>query len=54
MSPKQALQRFERIGQAYLLFGQTEPALFHLIFGKGNEGFRKALISGNGRSPTFA
>jgi AcrR family transcriptional regulator len=54
MNVKQAIQRFERIGQAYLQFGQDEPALFHLIFGKGASTFRKEMASTGDRTPTFA
>jgi AcrR family transcriptional regulator len=54
INAKQAIQRFERIGNAYLEFGQEEPALFHLIFGKGASAFRKKMASSVDRTPTFA
>jgi AcrR family transcriptional regulator len=54
INAKQAIQRFERIGNAYLEFGQEEPALFHLIFGKGASAFRKGITSSGNRTPTFA
>jgi AcrR family transcriptional regulator len=54
LNAKQAIYRFERIGQAYLMFGQEEPALFHLIFGKGASAFRKAMAPSGNRTPTFA
>jgi AcrR family transcriptional regulator len=54
INAKQAILRFERIGQAYLQFGQEEPALFHLIFGKGASAFRKEMASSGDRTPTFA
>jgi AcrR family transcriptional regulator len=54
VSAKQAVQRFERIGGAYLQFGVEEPALFNLIFGKGATSFRKLVASNGQRTPTFA
>jgi AcrR family transcriptional regulator len=54
LNAKHAMQRFERIGQAYLLFGQEEPALFHLIFGKGASPFRQKMAASGERTPTFA
>jgi AcrR family transcriptional regulator len=51
---KEATRRFERIGQAYLAFGREEPALFHLIFGKGTAAMRREISPGGERSPTFA
>lgn len=53
-NPKQAIRRFERIGQAYLQFGREEPALLHLIFGKSASAFRKEMASSGDRTPTFA
>jgi AcrR family transcriptional regulator len=54
LNVKQAILRFERIGQAYLKFGQDEPALFHLIFGNGASAFRKEVAANADRTPTFA
>jgi AcrR family transcriptional regulator len=51
---KQASQRFEKIGEAYLQFGLNEPALFQLIFGKGASTFRQGIASNGERTPTFA
>jgi AcrR family transcriptional regulator len=51
---KEAIKRFERIGQAYLQFGTEEPALFHLIFGKGASAYRRSIASNAERTPTFA
>lgn len=51
---KQAVQRFDRIGAAYLHFGVEEPALFNLIFGKGAASFRQLVTSSGERTPTFA
>jgi AcrR family transcriptional regulator len=50
----QAALRFERIGHAYLQFGLEEPALFHLIFGKGAASFRQLAAPSGQRTPTFA
>jgi AcrR family transcriptional regulator len=54
INARQAIQRFERIGQAYLQFGREEPALLHLIFGKSASAFRKEMASNGDRTPTFA
>jgi AcrR family transcriptional regulator len=51
---RQAKQRFELIGEAYLKFGLKEPALFQLIFGKGASPFRQGISSSGERTPTFA
>jgi AcrR family transcriptional regulator len=51
---KQAIQRFERIGQAYVQFGYEEPAFFQLIFGKNANAYRSSMASNNARTPTFA
>ncbi len=49
----QAVQRFERIGHAYVQFGLEEPALFNLIFGKGASSFRQRMTASGERTPTF-
>jgi AcrR family transcriptional regulator len=54
LNAKQAIQRFEQIGQAYVQFGQQEPALFHLIFGKGASSHRQQTAAGEGQTPTFS
>jgi AcrR family transcriptional regulator len=54
VSEKQAIQRFERIGRAYVQFGLDEPALFNLIFGKGASSFRQKVAVSGERTPTFA
>jgi AcrR family transcriptional regulator len=54
LNAKQAALRFERIGQAYVRFGEEEPALFHLIFGKNASAYRKEATSRGDRTPTFA
>jgi AcrR family transcriptional regulator len=51
---RQALQRFQKIGEAYVQFGLKEPALFQLIFGKGASTFRQGLAANGERTPTFA
>lgn len=51
---KQAIQRFERIGHAYLQFGLNEPALFHLVFGKGASGYRQRAATGDQSVSTFS
>lgn len=51
---KQANQRFERIGQAYVQFGLDEPALFNLIFGKSASNYRQKASASGERTPTFA
>ncbi len=54
VNTRQAVQRFERIGAAYLQFGLEEPALFNLIFGKGAASFRQLVTASGERTPTFA
>jgi AcrR family transcriptional regulator len=51
---KQAVERFERLGQAYFMFGLEEPALLALIFGKGASHFRQQAAASGERTPTFA
>jgi AcrR family transcriptional regulator len=53
-SAKQAIQRFERIGQAYVKFGLDEPALLGLIFGKSASSYRQTATTNGERTPTFA
>ncbi len=52
-SPRQATQRFDRLGEAYLEFGLENPALLHLIFGKGAATYRERHAKGLGTSVSF-
>ncbi len=53
LNAQQAKLRFERLGEAYLDFAQTEPALFGLIFGEAAAPYRQLVLGGEGRTPTF-
>jgi AcrR family transcriptional regulator len=52
-SCRQAIDRFERLAQAYFEFGLSQPALFHVIFGWRGEAHRQAIVAVQGQTRTF-